>query len=231
LHVDDIFLPYRSSDEVLHKVRPQPDLLKVRSREIDLGEHILDRLRLSPRVAIDIRSRNMEHRNHLLDSLRHLQGMNISGGFKSVRSFLNPPIMFEVMPSTSKDGGVDRTGVTMTREDPGFTDSEEVDKVSLGGGEEERAEPDVFGLGDPEAFVGVVDVEDVGVDEVFGDGVQRRTLVRGSGDVGGSCHGTGCSVWVSIGMLRMCAASTNNIMFISAWVFGGVGIAERIGPG
>jgi hypothetical protein len=78
--------------------------------------------------------------------------------------------------------------MSVSREDTRLADAEEVDKVALGDGEEERAEPDILRLGNPQPLVAVVNVEDARDDQVLGNGIQRRPRVRDCGDVGGSCH-------------------------------------------
>ena len=103
--------------------------------------------------------------------------MYIARRFERISPFFSPPIMFEVMPSSAEDSSVDGASVSVSTEYTGFPNAQEVDKVSLGHREEERAEPYVFRLGDPESFVTVVNVEDVVDNQVGGDTVERRTRV------------------------------------------------------
>ena len=104
-------------------------------------------------VVIDHRAEDVKQRDHFGHAGIDDKCVDFAGGLEDVHAFAGDPIVLQVAPGAADDVAVDRGRVAMAAEDAGAGDAEQVDPFAVDGVEEERAEPDVRGLGDPEAVV------------------------------------------------------------------------------
>src|SRR6185436_21071402 len=76
--------------------------------------------------------------------------VDFAGRLEDVHAFAGDPVVLEVAPGAANDVAVNWRGVTVTAEDAGAGHAEQIDPLAVDGIEQERAEPDVGHLWDPE---------------------------------------------------------------------------------
>ena len=121
-------------------------------------------------VVIDDRAADVKQRDHFGHVGIDHERVHFAGGLENVHAFAGDPVVLEIAPGATNDVAVDRSRVTVAAENAGAGDSEEVHPLAVDRVEEEGAEPDVWGLGNPEAIV----VGESGEGEV-GDGEWSHT--------------------------------------------------------
>ena len=74
--------------------------------------------------------------------------MRLAGRFEREATFFSPPVVLKIVPPALEGHSADGPGVLVSGQDTGFSDTQEVYEVALGGGEEEGPKGDGGSLGD-----------------------------------------------------------------------------------
>ena len=96
-------------------VFPKPDLRKVLSAEINLGEHVLVACHFAPWINVAHHAVYLKIGDHLFDIIRHDQCMRFTWRLIDVATFLSDPVVLQIMPAPFQNKTVDGLRVAVTR--------------------------------------------------------------------------------------------------------------------
>jgi hypothetical protein len=104
-------------------------------------------------VVIDDCAADVEQRDHLGHVGIDDEGVDFTGGLENVHAFVGDPIVLKIPPGAANHVAVYRGGVAVAAEDAGARDAKQVDPLAVDRVQQQRPEPDVGGLRNPEAVV------------------------------------------------------------------------------
>src|SRR6266536_4612539 len=101
-----LHISHKSPNKLIHKLHPQPYLLIMLPRRLQLTKHILNTQRLHIRIPINIPACNMETAC-TSPSTPPGTSNDIPRRLETVASFYGPPFVLEIVPAARESGGVD----------------------------------------------------------------------------------------------------------------------------